>query len=126
MAAKKIPIPIHESIANENGRATPALVRYLNELSNIGIGAMQTWQNVASSRALGTTYTNDTGKPIQVTVSVVGKVNIVNTATVNSIIISRQYITTAITSTHSFIVPIGGSYVISSTQTTLVGWTELR
>jgi hypothetical protein len=33
---------------------------------NAGIGVNQTWQNVTSSRAIGTTYTNSTGKPIQV------------------------------------------------------------
>jgi hypothetical protein len=31
-----------------------------------GIGISQTWQNVTGSRALGTTYTNSSGKPIQV------------------------------------------------------------
>ena len=34
------------------------------------IGYGQTWQNVTSSRALGVTYTNTTGKPIQVFVTV--------------------------------------------------------
>ncbi len=32
------------------------------------LGDGQTWQNVASSRATGTYYTNSTGKPIQVVV----------------------------------------------------------
>jgi hypothetical protein len=32
--------------------------------SSIGVG--QTWQDVTGSRALSTTYTNSTGKPIQV------------------------------------------------------------
>jgi hypothetical protein len=31
-----------------------------------GIGISQTWQSVIGSRALGTTYTNSSGKPIQV------------------------------------------------------------
>jgi len=35
---------------------------------NAGIGVGQTWQNVTSSRAVSTTYTNSTGKPIQVIV----------------------------------------------------------
>jgi hypothetical protein len=37
-----------------------------------GIGISQTWQNVTGSRALGTTYTNSSGKPIQVHVQGVG------------------------------------------------------
>lgn len=32
MAKSKIPIPIHENISDKHGKATPALVRYLNEL----------------------------------------------------------------------------------------------
>jgi hypothetical protein len=34
-----------------------------------GIGIGQTWQDVTGSRALGTTYTNSTGKPIMVVVT---------------------------------------------------------
>jgi hypothetical protein len=34
-----------------------------------GIGNGQTWQDVTGSRALGTTYTNNTGKPIMVVVT---------------------------------------------------------
>jgi hypothetical protein len=30
----------------------------------VGIGVGQTWQDVSASRDAGTTYTNDTGKPI--------------------------------------------------------------
>ena len=37
--------------------------------SSAGIGYSQTWQNETSSRALSTTYTNSTGKPIQVIAS---------------------------------------------------------
>jgi hypothetical protein len=37
-----------------------------------GIGIGQTWQSVTGSRALGTTYTNSSGKPIQVHVQGVG------------------------------------------------------
>jgi hypothetical protein len=33
------------------------------------IGVGQTWQNVTGSRAAGTTYTNSTGKPIQIIIS---------------------------------------------------------
>jgi len=37
--------------------------------SVVPIGADQTWTNVTSSRATGTTYTNTTGRPIMVVVS---------------------------------------------------------
>ena len=39
-------------------------------LGDRDFGVGQTWQDVTASRALGTTYTNSTGKPIQVSVVV--------------------------------------------------------
>lgn len=39
-------------------------------LNDQAFGIGQTWQDVTASRALGTTYTNSTGKPIQVSVVV--------------------------------------------------------
>ena len=36
--------------------------------ANLYIGVGQTWQNVTASRSVGTTYTNSTGKPIQVNI----------------------------------------------------------
>ena len=53
---------------------TAAQGKVLNDQA-FGIG--QTWQDVTASRALGTTYTNSTGKPIQVSV-VVRDTNSVN------------------------------------------------
>lgn len=47
--------------------STAAQAKVLNDQA-FGVG--QTWQDVTASRALGTTYTNSTGKPIQVSVVV--------------------------------------------------------
>lgn len=47
--------------------ATTAFVN--NQIASVGgLGVGQTWQNVTGSRASGTTYTNSTGKPIQINV----------------------------------------------------------
>ena len=51
---------------NAQGQLTAASTASLS-LAEIGVG--QTWQDVTSSRALDTVYTNSTGKPIQVQVS---------------------------------------------------------
>jgi hypothetical protein len=48
---------------NSTKLATTAYVQ------NMGLGLSQTWTDVTASRALGTTYTNTTGKPIQIIVS---------------------------------------------------------
>lgn len=52
---------------NTNQALTAAQGKVLNDQA-FGIG--QTWQDVTASRALGTTYTNSTGKPVQVSVVV--------------------------------------------------------
>ena len=41
----------------------------LTNLPASGLGVSQSWTDVSASRAYGTTYTNSTGKPIQVSIS---------------------------------------------------------
>lgn len=92
------------------------------------IGVSQTWQN--PSRSLGTTYTNSTGRPIQVTSSVyaqggtyarayVGGVMILDSRTVDCCGIPQiSYFP------FSFIVPNGTTYQITGGGFTI--WAELR
>ena len=90
-----------------------------------GIGSGQTWQSV--TRVAGTTYTNSTGKPIQVFISMgtsgggsctitVGGVSLGGTITVanNTNIIL------------SFIVPNSTTYVLTTSGANIGTWTELR
>ncbi len=46
--------------------AALALKANTADLKEIGVG--QTWQDVTASRAIGTTYTNSTGKPIAINI----------------------------------------------------------
>ena len=90
-------------------------------------GVGQTWQDVTASRAVNTTYTNSTGKPILVIYRVSGANNASATAIVGGVIIatvtnSAQYVTRV---PMSFIVPVGSIYNISGT-TTGFEWAELR
>jgi len=109
--------------------------------TQIGVG--QTWTDVKTSpgRVSGTTYTNSTGKPIQVFVSVnsngggnsntnasVAVVSGVTISTINTAESSGFYNLPHI---HSFIVPNLGTYSVTNTagsgQTmTFLSWTELR
>lgn len=102
----------------------------LTAMSSLGYG--QTWQDVAASRALGTTYYNTTSKPIQVSVST----NSVSTggyisAVCNGVTLGYQG-TASIASGSSFacfqfIVPSGASYSVNNiTGMTLQFWAELR
>ena len=53
-----------------SGGALPAIDgSALINLPVSGLGVGQTWTNVTASRAIGTTYTNTTGRPITVAVS---------------------------------------------------------
>lgn len=101
-------------------------------VAQVAIGVGQTWQTVTGSRAYGATYTNATGKPIQV---IIHATNDTNTSwgtlqpTVGGVTLplasailnqSRAYL--------SFIVPSGATYVVtnSGTALTLIQWSELR
>jgi hypothetical protein len=96
------------------------------------LGMSQTWQVVSGSRALGTTYTNSTGKPIQVSVTATSGISgsIDPQLTVGGVVVARQYQVPpsgfSAVGTVSAIVPTGTAY--SATATGAVSWTwqELR
>lgn len=59
-----------ESTTSDDSRlGTWAFIKgYVDSLSRLGVG--QTWSDVSGSRAFGTTYTNSTGRPIQVSITI--------------------------------------------------------
>ena len=101
-------------------------------LSDRDFGVNQTWQYMTASRALNTTYTNSTGKPISVIVH--GQPS--NDAerlslTVDGLTICDQSIDGEGSETNvivSGIIPVGSSYFVSTTEllTTVTRWVELR
>ena len=88
----------------------------------------QTWQDLAASRVIGTTYTNTTGKPIAVAVSfrsTNGSARLL--AYVSDFVVADSYTVATNTDTSAFfIVPDGATYYASSNPGTLVAWSELR
>lgn len=77
-----------------------------------GLGVGQAWQDVTAQRALGVTYTNNTAKPILVfiglqTSQIPGQIFIVLDGIVQGF---RLY---AWDATVTFVVPPGGTYVLS-------------
>jgi hypothetical protein len=106
-----------------------AVVEYVGQAAS-GIGYNQTWQSVTSSRALGTTYTNSTGKPIMVFTKVTWTLDFDGalTATVDGVDVAYFSAHTA-TAAVNFLVPVGSSYSVSSANATNVAlsqWNELR
>ena len=95
---------------------------------------VQSWQNLSGSRALGTTYTNGTGQPIQVAVAVrngaVGPVSF--DCTVAGILVTTMRYTPSVTLDQAcavFDVPAGATYVASVAGTgaaVLWNWAEKR
>lgn len=100
--------------------------------SGLAIGVGQTWQDVTGSRAAGTTYTNTTGRPIEVAVSFRqsgGNNEAQHTFNVNGVAVGRsvtRYGEGEKASFTSAIVPEGASYSTSSTKGELFIWAELR
>jgi len=95
------------------------------------LGVGQTWTDVTSSRAIGTTYTNSTGKPIMVIVSGTGGgANGLWGVTLNSAITfyTPSTYTTSVWTTACFIVPNGNTYALSQqgSSATMANWSELR
>ena len=95
-----------------------------------GIGIGQTWQNVTGSRALGTTYTNSTGKPIFVYIVVQLTSNGDTMLTLNGVGLDgpASSAPASVFTPCSFIVPDGNTYNLSVTggSVTVTAWGELR
>jgi hypothetical protein len=109
------------------------------------IGVGQAWQNLTSSRSLGVTYTNSTGRPIQVIISVHVTQTVQQLSgvrlTVGGVIVSQQGLQSQdgvgdkVLIPVSAIVPAGDTYTVTTYGSiggaapviiTLYNWAELR
>lgn len=110
------------------GTTTLTLPTTSGTLATQGVGQGQTWTDMTSSRALSTTYTNSTGKPIMVSVNTNSGQAVAN-GFVNGVQIQWQanYYTGSITSV-CYIVPPDATYQVtmSGTGGTIQKWFELR
>lgn len=106
---------------------TPLRLSEWSQAKSLGVN--QTWQNVTGSRASGVTYTNTTGRPISVMISV-ETVTGSETATIvvgGVILYSGDAGIAAMTGLlGSFIVPPGATYLVSVVSSTITRWVELR
>lgn len=91
-----------------------------SDTPSVGVG--QTWQNVLGSRVVGTTYTNSTGKPIQLHIITNGSST--NTLTIGGVAFPTITTSVSATATHSAIVPVGATYSVAGSA--LFSWMELR
>jgi carbonic anhydrase len=93
-----------------------------------GVGDTQTWQNVAASRVLGTTYTNSTGRPIAVSVQIAATTNGTSTIVVAGVTVCSTVALANAGIGMSTIVPAGATYVVDNNQASksINVWAELR
>ncbi len=118
------------------GNLKATLLTYFDTLYSrtsaiFGIG--QTWQDVTASRSGGVTYTNTTGKPIQISINIKSTSSSISRAniTVNGTTIadSGAYVTStalSIAGLHGIIIPNSATYSLSTTNCSLDEWHELR
>lgn len=101
-------------------------------LASPRVGLSQTWQDMTASRAFATTYTNSTGRPIEVLITVNCGPNEAATLTVSGVVIANMLNGTGAAAgvylSTSAIVPAGGTYVLINTLgvVDIVLWAELR
>ncbi len=104
-------------------------------LANLGIreliiGQGQNWNVSGAGRQTGVTYTNSTGKPIMISVSLIVNSGdptatlYLNSAAAASMACSGFAAGPSIRGQLSAIIPVGGTYMISSG--TIMQWSELR
>lgn len=111
--------------SNSDVAINPSNAATIAQSTDLGVG--QTWQNVTASRVSRQTYTNNTGKPIQVVISVfsAGKAesNVLNVGGVT--LLDGDLGMSGMISTQSFVVPSGVSYSFTTTSQ-IRSWSELR
>jgi len=110
-----------------------AATKHYVDIASGGLGVGQTWQDVKSSRTLGTTYTNSTPKPIEVYVRcdsglsygayVTGYVGSIEVALNRD---NGSAGASVVWPTISFIVPPSQTYRVTLSAGTVTVWNELR
>ena len=112
--------------------ATALVNLQLGEAAKVSLGVDQNYVNVTSSRQSGVVYTNSTGKPILVSVSVVSEQNkSPNTLLVNGIEVASCGVSPVAgvysTSRGALVAVVGNgkTYQISGSGT-IISWSELR
>lgn len=97
-----------------------------SRFGSIGVG--QTWQDVTASRNAGVTYTNSTGKPIQVIVrmgtTVINNGNAVQFYVDNNLMFSASLY--SYSDNMGIIIPNGSTYKATTSNGTVEYWRELR
>lgn len=126
LATTSINLPVSGTLATTADVSTAK-----TEAINSGLGVGQTWQDVLSTRNVGTTYTNSTGKPIMIFIqnSSPGSGTSASTLTINGVQLGTIASGTLNVQTMggSILIPAGATYSVAFTGTGSIAiWKELR
>ena len=92
------------------------------------LGYGQTWQDVTSSRFSGVTYTNNTSKPIQISIVIrdSGTVSPISLNISGVLVFSIYDFNVAQYISLDKIIPAGAAYTLNAENNPIVTWSELR
>ena len=97
------------------------------------LGVGQTWQYVSTSRVAGTVYTNNTGKPIMLSLNIVAdlgnisyEIGINGSSIINQVLMNLDTTSGEPQVNATVIVPSGATYTLNLWYSSAVGWWELR
>lgn len=99
-------------------------------VKTLALGFNQTWQNLVASRAVATTYTNTTGRPIQVACGgVTSGASGGYSIQVNGVVVTQVSTVAGSSFSLQAIVPPGATYILTkggSDTFSSLSWAELR
>jgi len=90
------------------------------------LGVGQTWQDMTASRVRDTTYTNDTGKPIMVYITLTGGSDVIMKINVDGISFGAMHSGVSQNANVSAIIPPNSSYKAVVGSSSIQQWVELR
>ena len=112
--------------SNVNAYVTPSNAALIAQSTDLGVG--QSWQNVTGSRTWGATYTNNTGKPIVVSVTADGGTNCYVKVLTGTLVLAHSrdtYSSGGPSVCATVIIPHGTSYRVEYSGNSIT-WAELR
>ena len=97
-------------------------------IAALGFGSGQAWQDVTASRATGTTYTNSTGRPIQIAVALTMTIGTSAGFVISGVILQGSWSGGGGGCSNLFaVVPAGATYSANSVSVSVIlNWSELR
>lgn len=131
----KVPAVADGTLVIERGNGTDVLsidasgkVTFTAADNQLPLGVGQTWQDMLSVRGVNDTYyTNDTGRPIQVSIRIQQSGTGIAYVHIDGVLIGGGQMQSVSGSyTLTFIVPAGSQYKCTRTSNTLLNWSELR